>query len=129
ERERQGGAVVNYYSSSSLPYAIKFGTDYSNNFYGPLLDELYPGRLFWNPWMSHFSNFSGPLDADRLRAAAGGDSFVMHGYSFADSDFRAYLPPEPLPDGLRLEDLHRGDTDRPGLLDGEALYRATFAPR
>ncbi len=127
ESLRSNGQVVSYYSASSLPYALRFGTDYSNNFYGPLLDEMYPRQIFWSPWTQSFSNFTGPLDASQVKSALG-QSFVMHGYSFADSDFRVFLPEKPLPEGLTLEEIYRGGQDRPGIYDGEALYHANLQP-
>ncbi|HEV2762996.1 MAG TPA: hypothetical protein VGV38_08380, partial [Pyrinomonadaceae bacterium] len=125
EAQRQRGPVVTYYSASSVHYGLKIGLEFSNHFYGPLLEEMYPGRLFWNPWIRQFSNFRTKLDARQFRAAAG-DSFVLHGYSLRDSDFLQDLPADFMPEGLALEDLHRGSVDRPNQLDGEALYRARF---
>jgi hypothetical protein len=125
ERERRHARVVTYYSASSVHYALRLGSEFSNNFYGHVLEELYPGQLFWNPWIRQFSTFRTRLDAGQFRAAAG-DSFVLHGYSLRDSDFLRDLPPNFMPEGLILEELHRGRIDRPDHFDGEALFRARF---
>jgi hypothetical protein len=121
DNDYSGIPVVEYYSASSLPYALKFGSGYSGNLFGSMLNELYPGRYFYSPWEGHFSDFARTVQAKDI---ANGDGFILHGYSFADSDFRVFLPEEPLPANIKIENLYRGDTDRVGELDGEALYAA-----
>lgn len=120
DREFRGEIVVNYYSSSSLPYALKFGAEFSNNIYGSILEGLYPGHFFYNLWMGGFSDFVGPVDRGRLESAGG--TFIMHGYSLERADFRPYLAARG---NLVLENVYGGKVDRP---DEEKLYRARFAP-
>jgi hypothetical protein len=124
QNEFRGRRVVDYYSASSEPYALKFGVEYSGNLYVSTLQELYPGSLFYNPWTQQFSNFVGPVELSKI--AAPGDWFVMRGYSLNDSDFRKFLPPNAFPENLKLEAVYRGDTDIPAVYDGEAIYRATI---
>ncbi|HEV2762114.1 MAG TPA: hypothetical protein VGV38_03890, partial [Pyrinomonadaceae bacterium] len=124
ERQARSARVVRYYSSSSPAFALKYGSDYSNNFYGALLQELYPGNYFYDLWTGRFSDFRAALPVTKV--APEGGPFFMHGYSLADTDFLPYLPPRPLPEGLSVEPVHRGDVDRPNHYDGEAVYRATF---
>ncbi|MEA2205890.1 MAG: hypothetical protein QOE77_2666 [Blastocatellia bacterium] len=124
QNEFRNVPVVDYYSASSPAYALKFGVEYSGNLYVSIMDELYPGSLFYNPWTQQFSNFAGPIDPGGLRGTP--DGFLMHGYSLKDSDFAKFLPPHAFPDDLTLEPVYGGTTDVPGVYDGETVYRAKF---
>jgi len=125
DNEFQGVPVVDYYSASSLPYALKYGSGYSGNYFGPQLQKLYPESYFFNVWEAQFSNFEHPLDVHEIPSRKGW--FIMHGYSFADSDFNVFLPEKPLPPNVLIENLFRGDTDKPGEMDGEAIYKARIS--
>lgn len=122
EKDFRDMTVVDYYSASSMAYALKFGSEYSGNFYSSILGELYPNRFFYNPWTRQFSNFAGAVDLNRV--APSGSPFIMHGYSLKDSDFQAFLTPDAFPKDLTLEAVYRGDVDVPGVYDGEAIYKA-----
>jgi hypothetical protein len=125
DNDFQGIPVVDYYSASSRLYALKFGSGYSGNLFGPQLQKLYPDSYFYSPWEGHFSNFEGRVDVHEIASRKGW--FIMHGYSFADSDFKIFLSEKPLPSNVLIENLFRGDTDKPGELDGEAIYKATIS--
>ena len=124
DNEYQGMRIVEYYSASSKTYALKFASGYSGNLFGGQLQRLYPNSCFYSPWEFQFSNFAGRISPKEIAPA--GTWFVLHGYSFADSDFRVFLPEPPLPSNVVIENVYGGDSDKPGELDGEAIYRARF---
>jgi hypothetical protein len=127
EHEFPGVSVVRYYTASSPMYAFRMGSEYSNNFYGKLLEELYPNNFFYSPWNGRFHNFAVPIELNQIPTSRGW--FVMHGLSFKDRDFDVF-PKEPFPAGVEVESIFNGDIDRPGVIDGEAIYKATIkSPR
>ena len=123
ESEFKDTTVVEYYSSSSHSFALKFGSEYSGNLYSPVLAKLYPDRIFYNLWTSQFSRFEGPVDANQI--VPSGHSFIMRGYDLSVPDFRKFLPVEFLPPNLNLEPVYRSRVDVPGVFE-EAIYRAKF---
>ena len=118
--------VATYYTASSPAYALEFGMGYAGNLYGPVLQQLYPNEFFYNPWTGKFSNFAGPVSADQVKGA--GNWFVLRGCSLSDPDFKAFLPPQPLPANVLVEPISGTNIDRPGLVDCEAVYKATVTP-
>jgi hypothetical protein len=121
ENEYRGVPVVRYFSASSPMYALRLGSEWSNNFYGQLLQERYPNNFFWSPATGRFHNFAEPVDLSQIVNSNGW--FIMHGLSFKDHFFQIY-PVKPLPDSLELECLYDGEVDRTGVID-EAIYKAT----
>jgi len=127
ENEYRGIPIVRYYTASSPMYAFRQGSEYSNNFYGQLLQERYPNNFFYSPWTRRFHNFAVPVDLSQIVNSDGW--FIMHGLSFKDRDFQVF-PANPLPDSIEIESFYNGDVDRPGMIEGEAIYKATVkAPR
>ncbi len=118
--------VVTYYTASSPYYALAFGEEYGGNLYGADLQKLYPNQFFYNPWTGEFSNFAGQVSVDQIRGTS--NWFVLRGCSLSDPDFKAFLPQKPLPDNVFVEPISGTDVDHPGLLDCEALYKATVKP-
>ncbi|HLR05477.1 MAG TPA: hypothetical protein VK117_06670, partial [Pyrinomonadaceae bacterium] len=82
--------------------------------------------FFYNPWTGEFSNFAGQVSVDQIRGTS--NWFVLRGCSLSDPDFKAFLPQKPLPDNVFVEPISGTDVDHPGLLDCEALYKATVKP-
>lgn len=119
-------SVATYYTASSPSYALEFGMGYAGNLYGPVLQQLYPNQFFYNPWTGKFSNFAGPVSLDQVKGA--GNWFVLRGCSLSDQDFKAFLPPQPLPANVLIEPISGTNIDRPGLVDCEAVYKATVKP-
>ena len=127
KRDYRGVSVVTYYTASSPLYAMAFGAGYNGNLYGTILKELYPGQFFYNPWTGKFSDFAGPVSVDQVKGA--GNWFVLRGCSLSDPDFKAFLPPQPIPDNVLIEPISGTNIDRPGLVDCEAVYKATVKPK
>lgn len=119
ENEFRNETVVEYYSTSSRSFALKFGSEYSGDLYAPVLAKIYPDKIFYNLWTSSFSRFSGPVDPN---LALPGD-FVMQGYDLSVMEFRKFLPGEAWPQNLALEPVYQSKVDVPGVFE-EAIYRA-----
>jgi hypothetical protein len=118
--------VVTYYTASSPYYALAFGEEWGGNLFGADLQRLYPKQFFYSPWTKKFSDFARPVSADQVRGA--GNWFVLRGCSLSDPDFKAFLTSQPLPDNVFVEPISGTDVDRPGVLDCEAVYKATVKP-
>lgn len=116
--------VVTYYTSSSPYYALDFGSGYSGNLYRGVLQQLYPNQFFYSPWTGKFSDFGGPVTIDQLRKVS--PWFILTGCSLSDSDFKGFLPPQPLPDQITIEPISGTNVDHPGLLDCGAIYKASI---
>lgn len=118
--------VVTYYTASSPDYALAFGEEYGGNLFGADLQKLYPNQFFYNPWTRKFSDFAGPVSLDQVKGNS--DWFVLRGCSLSDPDFKAFLTPQPLPDNVSVEPISGADVDHPGLVDCDAVYKATIKP-
>lgn len=118
--------VVTYYTASSPSYALEFGSGYSGNLFSAELQRLYPNQFFYNPWTKKLTDFAGPVTLDQVRGTS--DWFVLRGCSLSDPDFKAFLTAPPLPDNVSIEPISGTDVDHPGLIDCDAVYKATVKP-
>ena len=118
--------VVTYYTASSPSYALAFGEEWGGNLFGAELQRLYPNQFFYSPWTRTFSDFTGPKSVDQVRGAS--NWFVLRGCSLSDPDLKAFLTSQSLPDNVSIEPISGTDVDRPGVLDCEAVYKATVKP-
>ena len=122
-RDYPGVPVATYYTASAPAYALSFGAGYSGNLYGAIMQQTYPNQFFYNPWTGKFLNYLGPVDVATVTGSH--PWFILRGCSLSDPDFKIFLPPNPIPDNVKIEPLRNTNIDRPGLVDCEAIYRAT----
>jgi hypothetical protein len=122
EKESREATVVHYLGASSVAYGLKLGSEYSGNIYAPLLVKVYPRIYFYDLWKLEFSDFAGPVDLDQIKGQK--DWWIMHGFSLNEPKFRAQVPDKVLPDDIRIDDIHFGNTDDPNVWNGETVYRA-----
>ncbi len=92
------GIRVDYYRSSSLPFALCFGNSFAWRLYGGPLERLHPRRVFFNLSTGWFESFAGRLPPTEV---FGGKKLYLVDNS----------PIERLPPGWRMTLVERdGDT-------------------
>jgi hypothetical protein len=103
--------LVNYYRSSSIPFALVFGSHWSGFVHSPFLTETYPEIIFYNIWGQNFYDYHNEtversIINERLDQ---GECIIMQGSRFSDGR-------EIYSTRLTLEDIVSTNNE-------EALYR------
>lgn len=102
----RNGLRIDYYRSSSLPFALDFGNGSAWRLYAGALNKLYPGCVFFNVWTGRFQTFAGSM---LLPDVFSGKKIFLVGNGSIEA-----LPPGtsvPLPPGWRMTLIdRRGET-------------------
>ena len=81
---------VAYYRSPSIAYALAFGNSYSGGWYGAALEQLYPGRVFYNIWKREFHTFTRRINEPALlEGLRSGHCVLLFGLTLA-GDYEQY---------------------------------------
>ncbi|PTX95556.1 hypothetical protein [Opitutus sp. ER46] len=90
---------VEYYRCSSPTFALYFGNGSAWGMFGPMLSELYPGRVFFNRFTGTYDLFSGPTRRDALPPRA---RILLVGDGAIEQLPGRVTPPQPAGAHLRV---------------------------
>jgi len=133
-QEYKNALVVYYHGASSNVFALKAGSYYSGDYYGEIMQEIYPNNIFYDTWARRFSNFKETVDIEHARGTE--NWFLMHGCYFKDiQDPDMKNITSVLPNNAKLEMIYHQPadqsrssfySDRTPYLDYEAIYMVTI---
>ncbi|MBE9070367.1 hypothetical protein IQ260_27360, partial [Leptolyngbya cf. ectocarpi LEGE 11479] len=79
---------VGYYGSSSITYALEFGSSFSDRKFASLLSDLYPNEYFYNIWSKKFESFD--VSGLNLQDIGKSSCLILKGPPFEQGDEQFY---------------------------------------
>lgn len=88
---------INYYRSSSVPYALHFGEGFSGFHFSPVINKIYPGRFFYNNWSRRYASFEYlNMTIDDVHLLTQNRCLILRGTPFTTAGYELYTPDVPL---------------------------------